>query len=274
MYCLRPSQAGGCFIAGTPVWTDRGLVPIEQLKVGDNVLSQPEETGERAYRKVVRTFSYENKTIVSVRYSLAPPDDTESYFQYATGNHPLWVKGVGWTRADLLEGGEELELQDGRSAYVLEVVPVHETGEPGIGWEPEYLHSEDGFKADFSDGWKWVADGVGGDKNRPHLQTKVYNIEVDGFHTYYVGEAGVWVHNANCASIDLMTPGNGVPPDPNMPRCESEVDVNAAMPRGFSRADRSPRRLVAGLRISAAHGGTPRQENPCRVRTICPAARG
>ncbi|WP_341809683.1 hypothetical protein WMO32_11140 [Xanthomonas oryzae pv. oryzicola] len=35
-----PSQAGGCFIAGTPVWTDRGLVPIEQLKIGDSVLSQ------------------------------------------------------------------------------------------------------------------------------------------------------------------------------------------------------------------------------------------
>ncbi|EXB42590.1 hemagluttinin repeat family protein [Acinetobacter baumannii 1461963] len=29
----------------------------------------------------------------------------------------------------------------------------------------------------------------------------VYNIEVEGFHTYHVGELGVWVHNANCCDI-------------------------------------------------------------------------
>ena len=28
--------------------------------------------------------------------------------------------------------------------------------------------------------------------------TKVYNFEVEDFHTYFVGECGVWVHNANC----------------------------------------------------------------------------
>ena len=26
--------------------------------------------------------------------------------------------------------------------------------------------------------------------------TKVYNFQVEDFHTYYVGENGVWVHNA------------------------------------------------------------------------------
>ena len=30
-----------------------------------------------------------------------------------------------------------------------------------------------------------------------HLET-VYNIEVQGFHTYHVGKLGTWVHNANC----------------------------------------------------------------------------
>jgi hypothetical protein len=32
----------------------------------------------------------------------------------------------------------------------------------------------------------------------PYLTT-VYNFTVDEFHTYYVGEAGVWVHNVVCA---------------------------------------------------------------------------
>ncbi|MCL2076530.1 MAG: Hint domain-containing protein [Betaproteobacteria bacterium] len=35
----------GCFIAGTLVHTREGLVPIEQIKVGDWVLSKP-ESGE------------------------------------------------------------------------------------------------------------------------------------------------------------------------------------------------------------------------------------
>ncbi|QBG92134.1 polymorphic toxin-type HINT domain-containing protein [Xanthomonas oryzae] len=129
-----------------------GLVPIEQMKIGDSVLSQPEGTGERAYRKVVRTFSYEGKSVMSVRYGVVG-DDTISYDQYATGNHPFWVKGTGWTRADLLEDGAELELQDGRQAFVLEVAQVYKTNRPNVGWEPEYSHSVVGFEADHSKGW-------------------------------------------------------------------------------------------------------------------------
>ncbi len=30
--------------------------------------------------------------------------------------------------------------------------------------------------------------------------TKVYNFKVEDYHTYFVGECGVWVHNANCPS--------------------------------------------------------------------------
>ena len=30
---------------------------------------------------------------------------------------------------------------------------------------------------------------------------KVYNFQVEDFHTYHVGENGVWVHNSNCKLI-------------------------------------------------------------------------
>ena len=36
----------------------------------------------------------------------------------------------------------------------------------------------------------------------PNKLETVYNIEVEGFHTYHVGELGVWVHNANCCNIN------------------------------------------------------------------------
>jgi hypothetical protein len=49
-------------VAGTLVHTDKGLVPIEQLKVGDMVLSKHESnTGEQAYKRVVSTFKSATK---------------------------------------------------------------------------------------------------------------------------------------------------------------------------------------------------------------------
>ncbi len=44
----------------------------------------------------------------------------------------------------------------------------------------------------------WAEDGwatVLGVEDTGETQT-VYNFEVDGYHTYFVGEAGVWAHNA------------------------------------------------------------------------------
>ena len=42
-----------------------------------------------------------------------------------------------------------------------------------------------------------------------HTET-VYNFEVQDFHTYHIGEFGVWVHNADCCGVrvDGTTHGN------------------------------------------------------------------
>ncbi|MPW54569.1 DUF637 domain-containing protein, partial [Moraxella catarrhalis] len=37
-----------------------------------------------------------------------------------------------------------------------------------------------------------------------HTDT-VYNFEVQDFHTYHIGEYGVWVHNADCCGVDVKT---------------------------------------------------------------------
>lgn len=55
-------NAVGCFVAGTLVHTRDGLRPIEQIQVGDYVLSKPEDgNGETAYKRVVNTFEFEDK---------------------------------------------------------------------------------------------------------------------------------------------------------------------------------------------------------------------
>ena len=33
----------------------------------------------------------------------------------------------------------------------------------------------------------------------------VYNLEVQEFHTYHIGEFGVWVHNVDCCNIDVSS---------------------------------------------------------------------
>ncbi len=59
---FRPvSGVNGCFIAGTLVHTKTGLVPIEEIKVGDWVLSPPEMKGDLAYKRVANTFVFEDQ---------------------------------------------------------------------------------------------------------------------------------------------------------------------------------------------------------------------
>jgi hypothetical protein len=35
------------------------------------------------------------------------------------------------------------------------------------------------------------------------FKARVYNIEVEDFHTYYVGQLGAWVHNTNCGGAGV-----------------------------------------------------------------------
>ena len=55
------------FVAGTLVHTDKGLVPIQDIKVGDLVLSKPvlskpeDGSGDIEYKPVVKTFVHEDK---------------------------------------------------------------------------------------------------------------------------------------------------------------------------------------------------------------------
>jgi transcription-repair coupling factor (superfamily II helicase) len=83
------------FVAGTLVHTDKGLVPIEQIKVGDMVLSKHESgQGEQAYKRVVRTFkSEEKKRVVQIKFR--DNDNNGEMCLFATEDHPFWVDEMG-----------------------------------------------------------------------------------------------------------------------------------------------------------------------------------
>jgi hypothetical protein len=87
----------GGFVAGTLIHTRESLRPIEQIKVGDYVLSKPESgLGEPSYQRVMRTFEHENREVFLVSWSILdspiPWPEQEPAFVVVTGTHPIWVK--------------------------------------------------------------------------------------------------------------------------------------------------------------------------------------
>lgn len=139
----------GCFVAGTLVATPEGLVPIEQIQVGDIVLSRDEQTGETRYDRVTATFVRQGAEIVEV---LVTGESGESEVLQTTAEHPFWVEGRGWVKVGDLHGGSRFLA---RTGHGLDLKTVTSNG---------------------------------------RLAT-VYNIEVGGAHTYFVGALGTWVHN-------------------------------------------------------------------------------
>lgn len=133
------------FPTGTRITTDKGIVPIEQIKVGDRVLSKPESgCGEPAFKPVVRTMTHKDKELWQLTYVEIKSDTDLSRLTLsklkqmarrdkftsikATPNHPFWVEGVGWTRLDHLEYGQIIHSKkNGALCMIFEVSPVLST---------------------------------------------------------------------------------------------------------------------------------------------------
>lgn len=235
-------NATSCFVAGTLVHTNQGLVPIEQLKVGDMVLSMPESgpTKDKAYKRVVKTFKSRQKQPI-----MSPVSDI-----YCTDNHPFWTKDEGWKAAKFLDRNTDKVYalgMDGAGCYdypqyvtngkgywrdlyeigglYLLPTPIDgiaaclETNDYNIRSEnhaslidfrngqQQYICSTNGFSDLYAlspDKYNQVAKSIysrvlyeaieGEGVNQP-FSAYVYNIEVEDYHTYFVGEIGYWVHD-------------------------------------------------------------------------------
>ena len=141
-----------CFTAGTKVKTDHGEKNIEDIQVGDRVLSKDETTGEVAYKEVTATFNHETDEIYKIHVGGQAIE--------ATYNHPFWVDGKGWTFVKDLKVGDLL-VQSGGNTLKIDSI--------------ELLHKH----------------------------VTVYNMTVDEFHTYFVSDLGIWVHNTKCSYKDI-----------------------------------------------------------------------
>ncbi len=139
------TEVRNCFVAGTEIQTKDGEQRIEDIHVGDWVLSDdPNTPGDIEYKQVLQTFAHDTSELVDVYVGGEKITTTEE--------HPFWVPDVGWVAAKDLHAGSHLQTKYESWLDVDKVVK----------------HSG--------------------------LAT-VYNFEVAGFHTYFVSDLGLLVHN-------------------------------------------------------------------------------
>ncbi len=166
-----------CFVAGTLVTTEDGFKTIEEIEVGDKVLSEDETTGEVAVKTVTETYVNETDELIHIGVN----GETIS----ATPTHPFYVDKLGWTLARSLSAGDVLVLSNG------ELVTV-----------------------------EWVQHEI------LESPIKVYNFEVQDFHTYFVGQSSVLVHN-DCEKSRLPRSNgdwDGIPGESNWKSSNNAVN--------------------------------------------------
>jgi len=257
------------FVCGTLVHTKEGLVPIEQLKVGDKVLSKPADgSGELIYKAITNTMITENISVwllelsvavdsslpIKERIRLRELSDSQPLTRLLiTENHPLWVYDKQWINAKEVKSQDVLINKDlikysaesGNNPYdTTSLSKIYKTDKVNIGFVPKFDEdspAQYGSLIDLTTGaeiengvtyqavtdklyeydkeweqrlleqtpeaeregaeffgfrqgeWK-DPDAIDWVEGEGPLTMTVYNIEVEDTHTYFVGEAGIWVH--------------------------------------------------------------------------------
>ena len=108
------APAHSCFAGGTPVQTIDGPRPIEDLKIGDRVLTQETTSGVLSYQPALAVFHNPPANTLRVQIS------GESIV--ATGIHRFWKAGHGWIMARELKVGDVVRVIGG-TARVESVEP-------------------------------------------------------------------------------------------------------------------------------------------------------
>ncbi len=143
------SKGRQCFAAGTPIATEAGPKPIEQITAGDRVLSRS-EAGETSFATVTQVFERHDAEEVALTFT---GPGGESAPLVTTPEHPFRVASGAWVAAGRLELGDNVVTAEGDLATLSAALSLQKRG-------------------------------------------TVYNFEVEGTHTYFAGEAKLWVHNA------------------------------------------------------------------------------
>lgn len=115
---LAHNKGGGCFEAGTLIMKDNGFENIENIKIGDIVLSYNQQTKKNEYSKVLQTMIHNvNEEI----YTLYIEDD----ILQVTGIHKFLItynKFTSWLMASNLQVGDQVLFADGTLHTITKIV--------------------------------------------------------------------------------------------------------------------------------------------------------
>ena len=123
-----------CFIAGTLIATENGLVPIEDIRPGDLVWATDEKTGETALKEVVQLFRNETEEWIHIFVN--------GEELICTPEHPFYSPVKGWTSAIDLRAGDILVMLNGEYVVVEQVQhELLESSETTYNFEVEDFHT-------------------------------------------------------------------------------------------------------------------------------------
>jgi RHS repeat-associated protein len=120
----EPAEPKGCcFAAGTPVHTDHGDVPVEQIEVGDEVLSRNSTTGKLESEPVTALTPRHQDSLVEIRI-----EGDHDALRPST-SHPFWVKSGeapdgSWVQAGKMRVGDLVQTTQGYWRRVVAITPL------------------------------------------------------------------------------------------------------------------------------------------------------
>ncbi|EKU98057.1 phage-related protein, tail component [Leptolyngbya sp. PCC 7375] len=139
-YLIKGSGGGGCFVAGTDVWTPSGTIPIESVEVGQSILAF-DYKGKIRQTEVLATHKHESKRILKVHYWGGSVTTTPNHWFYVDDLDAFQYAGKLNRDAGLKDrrgGIRPVEyinlLEKGDTVYNLQVKKHHTflVGEHGI----------------------------------------------------------------------------------------------------------------------------------------------
>jgi len=148
--------SGFSFPKGTLIWTEDGLLEIENIDVDQMVWSRDETTGENVLRPVTETFNRIAREMNTL--TLQSEGGANKHSVKLTPEHPVFVSDragdtLGWTRAGDIKAGDQIADKNGEAALTV-----------------------------LSNAFD-IVDEI------------VYNFEVEEHHNYFADELGLLVHN-------------------------------------------------------------------------------
>ncbi len=205
-----------CFVEDTKVLTESGLKNIQDVTVGEKVLSYDEATAMVSAVAVTNIMRSTSDDICSVALSTGKTITSTSL-------HPWYVESRGWVPAYELASGDTLLTENGESVKIL---GVH--------------------------------------RQKLDEPIDVYNFTVgdendESFHTYYVGNDNVLVHNA-CSKSTKSNAKKGTNSSNNAAKNPSKSEIRNARQKAVRDAWKNEQKAVLNKKSKYTWTASERQQ--------------